>query len=290
MTMMNWEVWWPLLRYKQKQYIYVYLCELPHPIPNVLLNLLKSGFSYHFMKLLFLKSTWHFPSLLPQTTDTFQVFFWFLRSIKLCWPFQSFLKSCPLSSKTCSLFSLNSPALPPWPALWATFPLCVPGTVMFPDSYPGSSLLLPVYVHFFGYLIHFYDLNYHLMLMASKSIYLTPFYHIWLPSEHSPGGATGSSYSTWPRLNLSPFLSQSCYWDICPLISQWPKPKPGVMLYLSPFLSVSLQLSRLNVSQISILSPLLPHFWPPSRLVVSCWLINTHICFFAYYPNPSSTL
>lgn len=198
MTMMNWEVWGPLLRYKQKQYIYVYLCELPHPIPNVLLNLLKSGFSYHFMKLLFLKSTWHFPSLLPQTTDTFQVFFWFLRSIKLCWPFQSFLKSCPLSSKTCSLFSLNSPALPPWPALWATFPLCVPGTVMFPDSYPGSSLLLPVYAHFLGYLIHFYDLNYHLMLMASKSFYLTPFYHIWLPSEHSPGGATGSSYSTWP--------------------------------------------------------------------------------------------
>lgn len=147
------------------------------------------------------------PPLLPRTTDTFQVFSWLLGSIKLCWSFQSFLKSCPLSFKTCSLFSLNSVALPPWPALWATFPLPVPWIVMFPDFYPGPSPLLPVYVLFLGYLLHFYDLNYHLMLMASKSIHSALFYHIWLPSKHSPGGAAGSSYSTWPPVESITILA-----------------------------------------------------------------------------------
>lgn len=53
------------------------------------------------------KSHWHLPFLFLKTTDAFQVLSWLISSIKLCWPFQNFLKSLPFlpGRALCSLLA-----------------------------------------------------------------------------------------------------------------------------------------------------------------------------------------
>lgn len=204
---------------------------------------------------LLVKSHWHLLSLLLKTTDVFQVSSWLLGSIKLCWPFQNFLKSLPLSSRTCS--SLNSLALPPWPALWATLPFSVLWTVMFPRVLSwASATSSSVYTLFLGYLPHSHDLNYHLMLMASKSISSTP---TQLPSEHLLEGPQARHIQHDPQVNLSPSLSQ--YFLSCSLSTNIPMAATeiwGCALPLSsPSLS-SVQSPQCLSSLYFSMSPLLP--------------------------------
>lgn len=113
--------------------------------------------------------------------------------------------------------------------------------------------------------------------------HLSPSTAFWTPTWRT----TGHSYSTlFPVESITiPVLTSH---GPSPLISQWPKPKPGV---IGPRISLT---KALSVSQISILLCL--HGSPSllttviSSLVVSFWVLCTCIYSFAYHPNPSSTL
>ena len=258
----------------------IYSWEPPHAIPNSLLIALKAGFPHQFLRLFMDTSL---PSSLKQQM-LFRPLSWLLRRLRLFWWSPSFLRSPPLSSRTCSSFSLNCLNLCPWLALWASFPLLSLEWRCSPELYLGAAPLLvclhtllrlspaplwPKWSHANGFQV---CLNSH----------LSPSTDFWTSTWRT----TGHSYSTLSpveSITIGPYSHGPS-----PSISQWPKLKPGV---IGPSI---LSTKALSVSQISILLCLCcaPSLLTTaiSSLVISWWVPCTHICSFAYHPDPSSTL
>ena len=182
----------------------IYSWEPPHAIPNSLFIALKAGFPHQFLKLflkLFMDTS--LPSSLKQQMH-FRPLSWLLRRLRLFWWSPSFLRSPPLSSRTCSSFCLNCLNLCPWFALWASFLYCPLNGDVPQSSILGPLCSLSVYTLFLDYLRHLYDLN-DLMQMASQSV-STPIYHLQLTSEHLPEGPQATHTQHYPQLNLSPLV------------------------------------------------------------------------------------
>ena len=178
----------------------IYSWEPPHAIPNSLLIALKAGFPHQFLKLFMDTSL---PSTFKQQM-LFRPLSRLLRRLRLFWWSPSLLRSPPLSSRTCSSFSLNCLNLCPWSALWASSPLLSLEWWRSPELYPGPLHSSSVYTLFLDHLRHLCDLN-DLTQMASQSV-STPVYHLQLTSEHPPEGPQATHTQHYPQLNLSPLV------------------------------------------------------------------------------------